>query len=386
LARNKLPRVVVPRSTELPLRRGHPWVFGDVKVPAKVGAAVVLTTASGEAVAWGLADEGEIVVRVLGLGDPGAVDLDKLLQERIGRADALRARLIEAPTDAYRVVNGEGDGLPGLVLDRYGAVAVLRLYSKGWEQHLAAIVQAVSGLPWVRTVLRKLGVERVDGSEGVLLLAGEPSPPSVVVHEGQMRLLVQPGVGQKTGMFLDQREHRALVGRWSSGRVVANLFAYHGGFSVAAALGGARRVTTVDLAPAAIDDARENFRLNGLDPDQHGFEVADAFAWTPGERLDLLIVDPPSLARARRAAEAARNAYRKLHRRLGEYVARDGLLATSSCTSWVDETTWRGLVEEGLCSSGSWSWLHTSGAPPDHPRAAGHAEGSYLKFGLLRRR
>jgi 23S rRNA (cytosine1962-C5)-methyltransferase len=382
----KLARVTIPRSTELPLRHGHPWVYADVRVGAPPGTPVLLVTAAGEVVAWGMADVGDIAVRVMGPGDPGTVDLERVLGERIERADRLRTRLIAEPTDAYRVVNGEGDGLPGVVLDRYGHVAVLRLYSKAWEPHLQRLVAVIERLGWATVILRKLGVEKVDGAHGVVLLSGPEVPASVVVSEGAMRLMVQPGVGQKTGMFLDQREHRALVGRWSSGRVVANLFAYHGGFSVAAALGGAARVTTVDLAPAAIEDAKENFRLNGLDPDRHAFEVADAFAWSPRGRVDLLVVDPPALARGKSAASAARAAYRKLHRRLGSHVARDGLVATSSCTSWVDEPTWRGLVEEGLGASGQWSWLHTSGAPPDHPRAIGHAEGAYLKFGLLRRR
>lgn len=373
----------VPPSTAAPVRRGHPWVYADVKPRAPAGAPVRLRDRQG-LVGWGLVDEGDIVVRVLDTAVPEVPDVPGLLRERIARADGLRLRVVAAPTDAWRVVHGEGDGLPGLVVDRYGPLAIVRVYSRAWLPWLDALVAAVAALPWCTQVARRLGVGSVDGSEGLVPLHGPPPPELIVVQEGEMRLLVRPATGQKTGMFLDQREHRALVGRWAAGRVVANVFAYHGGFSVAAALGGAAHVTTVDLAPEAVEDARENFRLNGLDPDDHAFEVADAFAWRPRGRVDLLVVDPPSLARAGRSHGAARAAYRKLHRQLAPSVARDGLLATSSCTSRLDEPTWRQAVEEGL--EGPWSWLHRSGAPPDHPTAVGHPEGAYLKFGLLRRR
>jgi 23S rRNA (cytosine1962-C5)-methyltransferase len=187
-----------------------------------------------------------------------------------------------------------------------------------------------------------------------------------------------------------------MVREWSAGRMVVNLFSYTGGFSVAAALGGAVRVVTVDIAPDAIDDARENFRLNGLDPDPHGFEVADAFHWTPrdaasgqGRRFGpfgLVVVDPPSLAHDKQADAAARRAYRKLHAHVGSLVSRDGLLATSSCTARLDVEGWRRAVVEGLAERGEWSWHTQSAEPVDHPIALGHPEGRYLKFALLRRR
>lgn len=357
------------------------------QIPAHpVGQPVRLTDPRGHTLGWGLADEGPIAVRVMGREVPASLDLAVWLADQVRRADGVRHRVVGADTDAYRVVHGAGDGVPGLVVDRYGPVAVVRLYSAAWVVHLQAVVDAVVDLGWPEVVVRKLGVERVDAAEGVAHLAGGTLPEAVVVHESGMRLKVRPAVGQKTGMFLDQREHRALVGRWSAGRMMVNLFAYHGGFSVAAALGGAARVTTVDLAPEAIADARENFRLNGLDPDDHAFEVADVFQWSSHHPTDLLVVDPPSLARGRRSEGAAKAAYRKLHRRLGPMVVRDGLMATSSCTSRMDVPAWQDAVTDGLSGVGEWSWLWTSQGPPDHPVALAHREGAYLKFGLLRRR
>ncbi|MCB9681599.1 MAG: class I SAM-dependent rRNA methyltransferase [Alphaproteobacteria bacterium] len=377
--------VRIPESSSRPLRRGHPWVWRDVRVDVPAGTPVRLEDRSGH-VGWGLADDGEIAVRVLGTDRPERADLPGVLRDRVLRADRVRTRILDENTDAWRVVNAAGDGLPGLVVDRYAHVAIVRVYSAAWLPHLDAVVDAVAALPWCRSVARRLGVARVDGSDGLVVLRGPEVGDAVVVREHGMALLVRPHSGQKTGTFLDQREHRRMVRGWAAGRLVTNLFAYTGGFSVAAALGGAAHVTTVDLAPEAVADARENFRLNGLDPDAHAFEVADVFAWRPVGRPDLLIVDPPSLARGKRSAGAARSAYRKLHRQLGGHVARDGLLASSSCTSWMTLEAWKDAIAEGLEDSGPWSWLHTSCAPADHPVAVGHPEGEYLKFSLLRRR
>lgn len=381
-----LVRVQVPDSAAMPIRRGHPWVYNDVLVPCEPGRRVVMEDRQGRVVGWGLSDKGDIVVRVLDVKVPKNPDVKQTIFDRVRRADGVRTRVLNQQTDCYRVVNGAGDGLPGIVVDRYAHVAVVRLYSAAWVPWLPAIRDAVRALGWPETVVRKLGVERVDGSSGLEELAGPETPDRVCVQEHGMLLWVSPGVGQKTGMFIDQREHRALVGTWAAGREVVNLFSYTGGFSVAAALGGAARVVTVDVAPEAIEDARDNFILNGLDPDDHGFEVADAFTWTPPRPVDLLISDPPSLARGKRSRGAARSAYRKLHRHLAPHVRRDGLLASSSCTAQLKTEDWSAALIEGLTTDGSWSWLHTSAQPPDHPVALGHAEGHYLKFALLRRR
>lgn len=382
---HRLLRVTLSRSAARAVTAGHPWVFREGLIDAPVGEVVELE-ADGRVIGWGLADEGPIAIRVLGRGAPPDRPLSEVVAERIRRADAVRLRLVPPDTDAMRVVATAGDGLPGLVVDRYADLAVLRVYAKGWEPHLPHVVRAIAALPWVSRVWRRFGVQRVDGRDGGEALHGAPPPDRIVVQEHGMAMLVRPYVGQKTGLFLDQREHRALIRRWGAGRMVANLFAYTGGFSVSAALGGAARVVTVDLAPDAIEDARENFRLNGLDPAQHGFEVADVFKWTPKRAVDLLIVDPPSLARGQAAQSAARSAYKRLHGRLGGHVTRDGLLATSSCTARMSLDDWRDAVREGLAPTGDWSWHWISGEPPDHPVALHHAEGRYLKFALLRRR
>ncbi len=380
-------RLRIPNDTAAAVTRGHPWVFRDRPYKAPPGALVELTDDNDRLVGWGLADDGPIAVRVLGKGPAPKEPFANWLEAHLLRCDRFRHRIIFGDTDAYRVVAGEGDGLSGLVIDRYAKLAVVRLYSSAWTPWLDTIVRALNTAGWAETVFRRLGVARVDGRDGGETLFGPEPAEKVVVSEHGMKMLVRPYIGQKTGLFLDQREHRAMVRQWANGRTVANLFAYNGGFSVSAVLGGASRVVTVDLAPEAIADAKENFQINGINPDDHGFEVADVFEWRGGKTpFELMIVDPPSLAHDKNAEAAARRAYRRLHAQVGPMVARDGLLATSSCTARLGLDPWRQIVAEGLSASGDWSWHWISAEPPDHPTALAHPEGRYLKFALLRRR
>lgn len=370
-------RLTLTADTVGPVGRGHPWVYHDgVHGKAEVGEGVELLDTRGKRVAYGIFDEGTIAVRVLGR-DP--LPIPELLRARLKLAWSRRA-LVGGDTDTFRVCNGEGDGLGGLVVDRYGEVLVVRLYSKAWERHLGTIVDVLLPMTGAKTAFRRFGVGRVDDKQGGETLRGPEPAEVLVVKEHGMKLLVRVREGQKTGLFLDQREHRRLVREWASGKVVVNLFSYNGGFSVAAALGGAKRVTSVDVAEAAIADARENFRLNGLDPSTHSFVATDAFAYV-AEPSDLVIVDPPSLTHAAKADTAARAAYRNLHRHVASYAT--DLVATSSCTARLTGERWDEAVREGL--GGGWASMHRSGEPVDHPVAIAHPEGRYLKFALYGR-
>ena len=369
------------------MSRGHPWVFRDGLRGAlpPPGEPVRLVDSKGRTAAWGLSDEGPIAVRVLGRHPK---DVRKLLRLRIARAAALRSRIVPPDTDCYRLINAAGDGLPGIVVDRYAGVAVVRLYSRAWESHLEALVDTLAALDGVTSVFRRFGVSRVDGRDGGEALAGPPPPEALVVRENGLQLLARLHVGQKTGLFLDQRAARARAGRLARDAQVVNLFAYNGGFSLYAAAGGARRVLSVDVSAGALEDARENFRLNGLDPDAHGFEAADVFEWSPADGAplpDLLINDPPGLTRGRKADAAARRAYRDLAERTGRWVAPGGLLFTFSCTARLSRKEWERAVEEGLRRAGRWAALEQGGAPADHPVALAHPEGRYLKSLLLAR-
>jgi len=377
-------RLRITPDTVGPIARGHPWVYADGLAEARppVGTPVQLRDPRGRPIGFGLSDEGNVAVRVLGR-HPEPVH--KLLARRIPLAAERRLRMLPPDTDAWRVVHGAGDGLPGLVVDRYGPLAVVRLYGACWERHLPDIVAAVSGLPGITQVVRRLGVRRVDASKGLTCLHGPTPPDTLVVKEAGLRFIVRPAAGQKTGLFIDQREHRIRVGRCARDADVINLFAYTGGFSVHAAAAGARRVTTVDIAPDAIADARENFRLNGFDVDKHRFVTTDAFSWAPDAPADLVVCDPPNLSPGKKSDGKARTAYRDLAQRSGEMVAPNGILATASCTARLSRSRWEEAVADGLRRCGRWAWLWRADEPPDHPVAHAHPEGRYLKFALTAR-
>ncbi len=380
-------RLGLTQDTVGSVARGHPWVYREGLIgSASVGEPVELLDGKGKRVAWGLYEGGAITIRVLGR-DP--VPMPELVATRLRESFALRAALRGdlGDTDTYRVCHGEGDLLPGLVIDRYAGVFVLRLYARAWEKHLGLVVDALRGLG-VEQLWRRFGVGKVDDKEGGEALIGDEPPDELIVREHGMSLLARLKVGQKTGLFLDQREHRRKVRGWAAGRSVTNLFSYNGGFSVAAALGGATRVHTVDVAPAAIDDARAIFKLNGIDPGRHVFEVADVFTWR-GPKVDLLICDPPSLTHDKDADVAARKAYRDLHRHILPSVG--GWLATSSCSARLPLDRWEEAVREGLghgnpgAPTVRWTRLYSGAEPPDHPVGLSHPEGRYLKFMLLAR-
>lgn len=380
-----LPHLRLTADTLAPVTRGHPWVYADGIQGGELpppGTLCLLTDSRDKVAAFGLSDRGDVVVRVLGRTPE---TLERLVPRRLKEACDARAGLLPPDTEMWRMCNGEGDGLPGVVVDRYGPVAVLRLYAGCWEPHVDLLVAAIARCEGVSTVLRRLGVRRVDGREGVERLHGPEVAEPLVLRESGLRFLVRPSEGQKTGMFLDQRENRRWIRDRARGAEVLDLFAYVGGFSVYAAAGGARRVTTVDASAPALEDARENYRLNGLNPGDHAFLATDIFAYEPSAPVDLLVCDPPSLTHGQRSDNAARNAYRDLAARTGPWVRAGGLLATASCTARLSAERWEQAVREGLRRTGRWAWIWRTGEPPDHPTGLEHPEGRYLKFAVLRR-
>ncbi len=379
-------RLELTSDTLAPLRRGHPWVYesglADPNDRPPAGTEVQLMDAKGKSVAYGLADDGPIAVRVL---DRHPDKVNALLLRRIQNASKSRHTAVPTATNAYRIVNGEGDGLSGLVIDRYADTAVLRLYGACWEPHLHSIISAIQTLPEVKTIIRRFGVRRVDGKDGAEVLSGPNPGEPIIIEEAGLKFLARPFTGQKTGLFLDQREHRIRIGQHSRDASVINLFAYNGGFSVHAAAGGAKHVTSVDIASAALEDAKENFRLNGFNPTDHAFIAADVFKWSPENRADVVICDPPSLTHGKSSDENARRVYRDLAQRSSAMVRPGGLLASASCTARLNWDRWEQSVREGVSKTGRWAWLWRAAEPPDHPVTLGHPEGHYLKFTLLQR-
>ncbi|MGH7289862.1 MAG: class I SAM-dependent rRNA methyltransferase, partial [Myxococcota bacterium] len=351
-----------------------------------------------ELLALGLWDpDSGIRIRVLHRGKPRPIDRD-FFAERLRAAASSRAELVKQGTSGFRVVNGESDGLPGLVLDRYETTLVLKLYTAAWLPHLPEVLAAIAEvLVPERVVLRlaraiaELTTQRSGLVEGAIL-AGTPLDAPLVFRENGLRFRCDPVRGQKTGFFLDQRENRARVSELARGKRVLNAFSYTGGFSLYAARGGASNVVSLDSSRAALDEARENFALNADVP-----EVARAAhtcicedAWTAlarlaheGRRFELVVVDPPAFAKAKREVGAALSAYAKLAELACGLLARGGELVMASCSARVDADALAKAIQSGAARSGRPldERLRTAHAT-DHP--VRFPEGAYLKCIWLR--
>jgi 23S rRNA (cytosine1962-C5)-methyltransferase len=366
------------------IRTLPPWIFRtDLNHNLQDGMLVQLIDPNNKVVAFGLADTGDISIRVLGRNPR---QLEHLLEQRIQQAHQLRVRFGPANTNCFRLINGEGDGLSGLIADVYADTVVLRLYSKCWIPHLDLITNILYKLDGIERIYRKYGVRNVDGRKGGTTLVGTKLPDHLLVKEHGITFLVRPKKGQKTGLFLDQREHRRIIGSMAKDKLVSNLFAYNGGFSIYAAMGGAKRVYSVDIAAQALEDAKEIFRLNNINPDKHVFEATDAFKWEAPESMDIFICDPPSLSKGKQSDANAQKAYQDLASNCAKQVAKGSVLATSSCTARLTSKEWERTIIRGIRNHGQWSWMWRSYEPIDHPVMLEHFEARYLKFALLHRR
>lgn len=383
-------RVRLARPLEKTIAAGHPWVYRDALEPfrASPGTEATVLTRNGRFLARGLVDEGPIGVRVFTLHDE-PIDL-ALVTARLSLANALRARTCPEATTALRLVHGEGDRVPGVVVDRYGAIAVLRLDGAAAEARRALFVDAVErmlGALGVDTLLVRTGRRETTKVERVF---GAAPPDRVVVLERGAKLVADLIHGQKTGLFLDHREARFRVRELARGARVLNLYGYTGGFSVNAALGGATHVTTVDVAKGAIAIAEETFRENGLDASAHAAIAADvptflADAAARDARWDLVVADPPSFAPSARALEAARASYVTLHAACLDRLDVGGLYLAGSCSSHVDMEAFTETLREGARRAEVvLQILERAGAPADHPRLVAFPEGDYLKTVLAR--
>jgi 23S rRNA (cytosine1962-C5)-methyltransferase len=290
-----------------------------------------------------------------------------------------------AGTSAYRLLHGEGDALPGIVCDVYGDTAVFQLDTPAVAQLAEAAMAAVRACrPGLRRALRKGG--RRAAAEGPVALWGELPARPLVIREHGLRLEADVLHGQKTGLYLDQRENRRRVGELAEGRAVLNAFAYSGGFSVAAAMGGAARTVSVDLAGPALEAARRNFALNALAVAGHDFVQADAFEYLAagGPDFDLVVLDPPSMASSAAAKPQALAAYRRLNELALGRLASGGLLVTASCSSHVSEDELVEAVAAAARHAGrTLRILERRGAGPDHPVHPAFPEGRYLKLLVL---
>ncbi len=375
------------------IRAGHPWIYDRALAPPRgLTAGDIVTICDDEGpIATALADPGSpIRARVLDV--PGAVIDASWVRSRTEAAAARRSRdpLLVGCTGS-RLVHGEGDACPGLVVDRYVDTAVIVFDGAAaaafWRPHLPAVLD---GLERGGAELRHVWVrgERRDRG-GAEAMRGDP-PTAITIAEDEARFVVDVRAGQKTGFFLDQRENRRTIRRHSAGNSVLNVFAYTGGFSLHAALGGATRVTSVDIAAPALAGLEQNLALSGLPVESHDRVAIDAFEFfaranQQRRRWDLVIVDPPSFAPSERAKPAALAAYRKLAAAALAVVEPGGRFALASCSSHVTETDLFDVVAglEGGAGITTLRLRLAAGAASDHPVLPAFPEGRYLKFLLF---
>lgn len=379
-----LPTLQVSADLASALASGHPWIYRD-HLPAQldVEPGTWVRIVAGGWTGIGICDPASaLAVRMYSRERPPDAAWFAASLERAKRRRA--PLLADGQTTAYRLLNGEGDGVPGVVVDVYGPIAVLRLDSAVLAALTPWIVAAVEASVGVKGVCRKAS------GGGVEVLSGRPPPDRLIVSEHGLRFFADIGSGQKTGLFLDHRENRHAIERWSRGKSVLNLFSYTGGFSLYAARGGAERVTSVDRAADAMARARDNVELNGLDAEVFEFVTADAMAYLEelgrrGERFDIVISDPPSFARNRMQRQRALRAYERLHGLALGVLAPGGLYAAASCTSQVDVEAFKGSVAKAAARrERPLQIVMEAGQALDHPVMLGHPEGRYLKFVALR--
>jgi 23S rRNA (cytosine1962-C5)-methyltransferase len=378
------PTLELPAQLKRGLQAGHPWVYRD-HVPRgfQAPSGTWVKVRSGGFSAFALWDESSKIA--LRLFSERVVPDADWVRERVAAALELRRALLDPQTSAYRLLYGEGDGIPGLTVDVYGPFAVIVTYADSLDTLVPWVVQALVELLKLHGVVRRARVR--DGEPPKLeALHGRLPPRDLIIAEHGLRMHVDLFSGQKTGLFLDHRENRRFLGALCAGKRVLNLFSYTGAFSLYAARAGATRVTSVDLSQPAARAARGNFELNGLDPEQHEFLAEDVFEFLErtrqaGTTYDVVICDPPSFANSRDQQKNALRAYVSVNSSGLRVLAPGGIYAAASCTAQVSSDAFRGvLAEAAVNAKRRLQIFHDAGHAPDHPIFAGHPEGRYLKF------
>ena len=384
-------RVYLKSGKEESLKRFHPWIFSGAIAYAEgepeEGEVVDVYTSKKEFIACGHFQIGSIAVRVLSFAQETVDHAFWVRKLESARALRVALGLIGNPqTDTYRLVHGEGDNLPGLIIDIYGSTAVMQAHSAG--MHVCRLEIADALIQVMGDTVRNIYYK----SETTLpfkadLLAKENgfikrgSTDNVAMENG-LRFHVDWLKGQKTGFFVDQRENRHLLERYASGRNVLNMFCYTGGFSFYAMRGGAKLVHSVDSSAKAIDLTNENVKLNFPDDPRHQAYAEDAFKFLDrmGDQYDLIILDPPAFAKHRDALRNALRGYTKLNAKAFEKIRPGGILFTFSCSQVVTKENFRNAVFTAAAQTGrSVRILHQLTQPGDHPVNIYHPEGEYLK-------
>lgn len=383
------PKIFLQKGKEHSLRRKHHWVFSGAIARHEEGILpgnlVSVYSSRNEFLGIGHFAQGSIMVRILSF-EEREIDVE-FWKEKLGQAYAVRKALQltdQEDTTIYRLVHGEGDGLPGLIIDYYQGTAVIQAHTLGMHAQVPQITEALK-------LLYKSSLEGVfDKSAETLPKSGEQventwiwgKAKSAVVKEYGASYAIDWEKGQKTGFFIDQRENRKLVAEYAKEKKVLNTFCYSGGFSVLALLEGAKEVHSIDISPKAIALTEENIALNGGGEGKHKSIVADVVKYIRdiGDDYDMIILDPPAFAKNLKARHNAVQAYKRLNAEALKKIKKGGILVTFSCSQVVDKQLFtHTLTAAALESNRNVRILHQLSQPPDHPISSFHPETEYLK-------
>ncbi|MBI4293337.1 MAG: class I SAM-dependent methyltransferase [Betaproteobacteria bacterium] len=398
-ARHAHPAVVLKPGREKSLLRRHPWIFsgaiGAVADDLQSGDSVEVRSSQGQFLAWAAySPTSQIRCRVWSF-EKAEVPGPELFRRRLQTAFSLRRALLPAAAvDALRLVHGESDGLPGLVVDRYADTLVVQILAAGCERWRAALVELLGELSGCAQIYERSDTETRE-LEGLPRRAGPlsgaaPSGPVEITEYG-LHFLIDPASGQKTGFFLDQRANRQRIRALFAEREVLDCFCYSGGFSLAALAGGARSVVSVDSSASALALAQRNLLASGLEAARVSWIEADVFRFlremhAKGRNFDAIVLDPPKFAPTQRHAQAASRAYKDINLFAFKLLRPGGLLATFSCSGGVSADLFQKIVAGAAADAAvSASILERFQAASDHPLLLEFPEGEYLKGLLLRR-
>lgn len=390
--------VLLKPGREKSLLRDHPWIFSGAVAGLRgapgAGETVEVLSASGEFLAWGAySPNSQIRVRIWTRDPQQTIDAD-FFRQRLKRSLAARGGLgLTGETDALRLVHGESDGLPGLIVDRYADTLVIQVLSSGVERWRDTLVGQLAELTGIERVFERsdVDVRRLEGlAERTGVLLGSEPTGRFTIHENGLRFWVDVRSGHKTGYYLDQRPNRARVGHLARGRQVLDCFCYTGGFSTHALAGEADSVLAVDSSAEALALARENLALNDLAAEKVTFQEGDVFQVLRSLRdqarcFDLIVLDPPKFAQTAAQAERAARGYKDINLLAFKLLRPGGILATFSCSGGVSEDLFQKIVAGAALDAGVHAQIHEYlHQGPDHPVALNFPEGAYLKGFIIR--
>lgn len=387
----KLSKVILKPGKEKSVSvNRHPWIFSgaiDVFPDLTFGELADVYSSKDEFLARAyFHPENSIAGRVMSYTQQ---NISEVIENKLKEASDLRGACISIDTNCYRIINSEADGLPGLILDKYNDVYVMQVNTAGMDKLKGIVVEKIVKLFPIRSLFEK-SVSSARLQEGLEpfqgFLFGE-EVDEVLVEENGIQFIVSLTEGQKTGLFLDHREMRRLIGQYAKGKKVLNCFAYTGGFSLYALRGGASSVTSIDISESACKYARKNTHLNQFPSDQHTVIAADVFDYLSEQEeldYDLIIIDPPAFAKKRKDIDSATQGYRRLNSFVFSKVKKGTLVLTSSCSYFIDKQMFQHIIfQAGSEIKKDIRILQHHILSPDHPLSLYHPEGEYLKSLLL---